>query len=282
MSESKKKTPSKGTKPRILVIGAHPDDAEVAVGGVAAKWARRGWVVRFVSVTSGQTGHFRDPPSTLAQRRIAEAKASADFIGVQSQVLPNVCGSLEPTLANRWTIMRLIREFAPDLILTHRPNDYHPDHRATSQLVQDCSYLIRVPYNAPEAPALRYSPVIAYLHDNFQKPYPFQGDVVIDIDDIIKTKIDMFHHHTSQAYEWVPWTQELLDQVPKGDAARRKWLFDQWAPRYAAVADRFRSQLVERYGQAKGEKVRYAEAFEGCEYGAPLDAEAIERFFGGL
>jgi LmbE family N-acetylglucosaminyl deacetylase len=272
----------KGKKLRILVIGAHPDDCDLRAGGVAAKWSAAGHAVKFVAATNGQSGHHADPPSTVVQRRTAEAKAAADVIGIESEVLPIPCGQMEPTLVNRWMFIRLIRLFAPDLILTHRPNDYHPDHRYTSQLVQDSSYLVRVPYNAPEAPALRHSPVIAYLSDDFRKPVPFQPDAVIAIDDTIHKKMEMFHRHTSQAYEWVPWVDGYADQVPKGDAARRKWLFERWAPHSAAVADRFRDRLIRRYGPAKGKAVRYAEAFEGCEYGAPLDAAAIERFFGGM
>jgi len=269
-------------KLRILVIGAHPDDCELTVGGTATKWTAAGHVVKFVSATNGQSGHFQGGLSTVVQRRAAEAKAATALIGVESLVLPIPCGQMEPTIANRFIFIRVIREFAPDLILTHRPNDYHPDHRCTSQLVQDSSYLIRVPYNAPEVPALRYSPVIAYLSDRFMKPYPFAGDVVIAIDDTIEKKMDMFHRHTSQAYEWVPWIEGYADEVPAGDAERRKWIFGKWAGRSAEIADRFRDKLIARYGQAKGQAVKYAEAFEACEYGAPFDAAAIERFFGGL
>ncbi|MFB3890918.1 MAG: PIG-L deacetylase family protein [Phycisphaerae bacterium] len=270
------------TKPRILVIGAHPDDCDLRAGGTAAKWVKAGCVVRFVAATNGQSGHHADPLSTVVQRRAAEAAAAAKVIGVESQVLPIPCGQMEPNLFNRWMFIRLIRQFAPDLILTHRPNDYHPDHRYTSQLVQDSSYLVRVPYNAPEVPALRYSPVIAYTSDNFRKPCPFEADVVIDIDDTIRAKMAMFHRHTSQAYEWVPWIEGYLDEVPKTEKARKQWLFDKWAPQSAHVAERFRDKLVARYGPKRGKAVKYAEAFEGCEYGARLDAKAIDRFFGGL
>jgi LmbE family N-acetylglucosaminyl deacetylase len=60
-------------------------------------------------------------------------------------VVANHDGELLPNLGNRRQVIRLIRSFHPDLVLTHRPNDYHPDHRYTSQLVQAAAYLITVP-----------------------------------------------------------------------------------------------------------------------------------------
>ncbi len=267
---------------RILMIGAHPDDCEVAAGATAALWAAAGHTVRFVSATNGQTGHHVQGGAALAQRRIAEARASAEVLGVESQVLPIPNGEIVPILPYRRMFIQLIREFAPDLILTHRPNDYHPDHRYTSQLVQDSAYLVMIPNNCPETPPLRYNPVVAYLPDSFQKPYPFTPDVVISIDSAVEKKYDALHQHTSQMYEWIPWTRHNLDEVPADDDARRAWLEAQRIVRDTTLADRFRDQLIARYGQEKGAAVRHAEGFEGCEYGAKLDEEQIERFFGGL
>lgn len=269
-------------KLRIMVIGAHPDDCDITAGGAAAKWAAAGHCVKFVSATNGATGHHSEAPHVLAQRRAAEAKASAAIIGIDVEILPIQNGMMEPSNANRWTFIRLIRLFEPDLILTHRPNDYHPDHRITSQLVADSSYLVRVPYNAPEAPPLRYSPAIAYVNDNFQKPIPFQPDVVVAIDDVIDKKIDMIRCHTSQVFEWLPWADGCLDKVPSDPAGRRQFVIARWGARSRAIADKFRDKLIARYGRQEGLAVQYAEAFEGCEYGAKLDAPAIERLFGGM
>ena len=269
-------------KLRILVIGAHPDDCEVEVGGTAALWAAAGHTVKFVSATNGETGHYLQAGAQLAQRRIAEARAAAEVLGVQSQVLPIPNGQIEPTVFYRRMFIRLIREFQPDLVITHRPNDYHPDHRYTSQLVQDSAYLVMVPNNVPETPPLRYNPVMAYCNDDFQKPYPFSPSVVIAIDSVIEKKYDALHCHTSQVYEWLPWLEGKLEEVPADDAARRAWLMEQRGGRDRAVADRFRDMLIARYGQEVGSNVQYAEAFEGCEYGTPLDETQIRRLFAGL
>ena len=235
-----------------------------------------------MAATNGQSGHHCDGLSKVVQRRMGEAKAAAAVIGIESKVLPIPCGQMEPTLVNRWQFIRAIREFAPDLILTHRPNDYHPDHRYTSQLVADSSYLVRVPYNAPEVPALDYSPIIAYVVDDFRKPLPFEPDVVISIDDTIDKKMEMVHRHTSQMYEWVPWTEGTLDQVPKDEAGRKKFLWERWSCVSSSVADKYRKQLIARYGARKGKAVKYAEAFEGCEYGATLGPAEIARLFEGM
>jgi LmbE family N-acetylglucosaminyl deacetylase len=267
---------------RILSIGAHPDDCEVRTAGTAALWVARGAVVRFLAVTNGQTGHHRSFGAELAERRAAEARAAAEVLGVESRVLPIPSGGLVPSLEHRRTLIAEIREFRPDLVITHRPNDYHPDHRYTSQLVQDAAYLVTVPGNTPEVPALRRNPVIVYSDDSFRKPLPFQPDVVIDIDPTVEKKLDAMHCHTSQMYEWIPWNSGRQDEVPAGEVERRRWLAGWREPRYRNVADRFREKLVERYGPERGRAVVHAEAFEGCEYGSPLDGEAMARLFAGL
>src|SRR5947209_6171956 len=130
---------------RLLILGAHPDDADYAAGGTAALYRAAGHVVKMVSLTNGCAGHHLQPGPELARRRRAEAAAAGAVIGATYDVLDNNDGELLPTLENRRQVIRLIRGFRPDLVLTHRPNDYHPDHRYTSQLVQDAAYLVTVP-----------------------------------------------------------------------------------------------------------------------------------------
>lgn len=264
---------------RVLVIGAHPDDADVTAGGVAAKYAAAGHDVRFVSTTNGDAGHHEIGGGELSRRRREEAHAAADVIGIEYQVLENDDGKLQPSLENRQKIITLVREYDPDLVFTHRPNDYHPDHRYTSQLVQDSAYMVTVPNICTDTPILRDDPVIAYLVDDFQKPYPFDPDVVVSIDDVIDDKIEMLHRHESQFYEWLPFNGQKLDEVPEGDDERREWLKEERLSAFEEIADRFRDELIERYGEEKGREVRYAEAFEGCEYGTPLTEENAARLF---
>src|SRR5207302_3512267 len=127
----------------------------------------------------------------IAQRRRAKAEAAGTVIGATYTMLDNHDGQLLPTLENRAQVIRLIRSFQPDLVLTHRPNDYHPDHRYTSQLVQDAAYMVTVPAVVPEVPHLPRDPVIAYLPDDFQKPYPFQPSVVVDVGPVFEQIVAM-------------------------------------------------------------------------------------------
>ncbi len=264
---------------RILVIGAHPDDADIKTGGTAAQWCRLGHVVRLVSLTNGQAGHQTMYGPQLAHRRRAEAEAAAAVIGATYEVLDNSDGELDDRLEYRQQVIRLIRTFRPDLILTHRPTDYHPDHRFTGLLVQDASYLLTVPALCPETPHLERTPIIAYFSDAFTKPCRFEPHVVVDIDAEFDRLVGMLHCHQSQFYEWLPYNAGYLDQVPAAEAERRRWLAERIGRRIAPLANRYRDLLVRTYGPVRGGQVKSIEAFEVSEYGAPLDAAARARLF---
>jgi len=264
---------------RILIIGAHPDDAEKA-GGTAAKYVALGHKVQLVSMTNGDAGHHEMGGGPLAKRRTEEARRAGQVIGAEYIVLDNHDGELMPTLENRRTVIRLIREFQPDLLFTHRPNDYHPDHRYTGMLVQDAAYMVMVPNIVAGTPPLKKNPVIMYMSDRFTKPIRFEPDVVVDIDDAIEKKIDMYHCHTSQMYEWLPWIGGYLNEVPKSKIERRAWLAAKRVnPGAQRVADLYREKLIELYGKERGSKIRYAEAFENSEYGSSLTNENLKSLF---
>ena len=263
----------------VLAIGAHPDDCDLGAGGIATLYARAGHRVHFLAMTNGDAGHHEMGGAPLARRRLAEAQAAAGVIGIRYTVLDNHDGELEPTLANRRLMVRLIREITPDLVLTHRPNDYHPDHRYTSLLVQDAAYMVTVPGVVAQTPHLSANPVICYMSDRFVRPYPFTPDVAVAIDEALEDKLDMLHQHTSQVYEWLPYNAGVLAEVPTGEEERRTWLRRTYAPRSADVADRYRDLLTACYGPARAREVRHAEAFEASEYGAPLTREARARLF---
>jgi len=265
-------------KPRILAIGAHPDDCDLKAGGCAILWAKTGSAVRFVSVTNGDAGHHEQSGKELADRRRVEAKAAGNVAGIEYQVLDNPDGKLVPGLKERWELLRLMREFQPDLILTHRPNDYHPDHRYTSQLVQDCSYLVGVPNICPDTPRLEKVPVIAYFSDDFQKPSPFEPDVAVDIDSVMDTKIRMLDCHESQFYEWLPWIDRHGIEMP-ADPDRRLEALARFARSFSRPSEKARDFLKRQYGDGRGVAVVNAETFEACEYGAEMDGDAIRRLF---
>jgi LmbE family N-acetylglucosaminyl deacetylase len=260
---------------RVIAFGAHPDDCDIKFGGTAAKFAARGAKVKCVSVTNGDAGHQNEGGGALARRRRAEAHEAGRRIGIEYEVLDNHDGELLPTLEVRHQIIRRIRQWNANMVLSPRPNDYHPDHRYTGVLVQDAAYMVVVPNVAPDTPPLRDNPVFFYFSDRFQRPQPFRPDVVIAIDDVVEKKIDMLDAHTSQFYEWLPWVDHALDQVPKEPAARKAWLRNQ---RFFAVDPAWKASLAKWYGP-KAEAVRHAEAFELCEYGRQPKDDEIRKMF---
>ena len=267
-------------KLRIIAFGAHPDDCEIKAGGVAAMWATRGHHVKFVSVTNGDIGHWQMAGGALAQRRTAEVQQAAKILGIETQVLDNHDGELMPTLENRRTITRLIREWKADVVLTPRTNDYHPDHRYTGILVQDGAYMVTVPFFCPDVPHLLTNPVFLYFSDRFQKPNPFQPDVVVAIDDVIDQKLNALSIMDSQFAEGgVAGHEGLLSKDQAELNTRRKNVRARFDSGSKSPANRYRAKLIELYGENKGKKVQYAEAFEVCEYGRQPSAAELKQLF---
>jgi LmbE family N-acetylglucosaminyl deacetylase len=234
------------------------------------------------SSLNGDVGHWGMAGGSLAQRRNAEVQKCAKLLGTLSQVLDIHDGELLPTLENRKTITRLIREWKADLVLSHRPNDYHPDHRNVGILVQDAAYMVTVPYFCPETPYLPKNPVFLYYEDRFTKPTRFAADMVVAIDDVIDKKLDAVAALESQFYEGGCNGGPQLVPDPGNKAAveaRQKDVRSQFDERFASTAKRFGLQLAEWYGADEAKKVKYAEAFEVCEYGRTPSKEETRKLF---
>ena len=265
-------------KLRVIAIGAHPDDCDLGAGGTAIQFAKLGHAVKFLSVTNGDAGHQSMGGGALAKRRRAEARKAGRRFGIaEYEVLDNHDGELLPALEVRQQIIRRIRQWNADIVISPRSNDYHPDHRYTGILVQDAAYMVVVPNVCPDTPPLKKNPAFFYFQDGFQRPNPFRPDVAVAIDDVWERKLDAMDAHISQFYEWLPWVDGRLDQVPKEPAARRKWLGQQSQRRQLTPA--IREALVQRYGAERGNQVRQAEAFELCEYGRRPGQQELKRLF---
>lgn len=261
----------------ILVVGAHPDDAEIRAGGIALLYAGAGHRVTFLSLTNGDAGHHEFSGAVLAERRAREAELAARSGGIESIVLDIHDGELDPGLKNRRRLIALIRTIRPDLVITHRPYDYHPDHRYAGVLVQDASFLTTVQNICPEVPALPIAPVVMYMSDHFTKPLPFEPSIAVAIDSVVSRKLDMLHCHESQVYEFLPFSGGYLHEVPAKIEDRRNWLESRWAPEWSAVP--WRNLLCRCYGPDRGREIRYAEAFEFSEYGRHPAGEAMGKLF---
>jgi LmbE family N-acetylglucosaminyl deacetylase len=274
-------TPPEDGKLRIIAFGAHPDDCEIQAGGSAALWARRGHHVLFVSVTNGDIGHWREAGGPLALRRKSEVDEAHAILGIQGVVLDIHDGELEPTLENRRTFTRLIRQWNADLVLGHRPNDYHPDHRYTGVLMQDAAYMVTVPFFCPDVPAMKKNPVFMYYADRFEKPSPFEPSVVVSIDPVVDKKLDALGVMISQFAEGG--ANGGPDLYPANDPATQKarqaQVREGFARRFQSIATRFPEQLSAWHPGNASPPVKYAEAFELCEYGGQPDRAELKRLF---
>lgn len=264
---------------RILVFGAHPDDSDLRVGGCAMLFRRMGHAVKFISVTNGDTGHYSIGGGALARRRFEETQAAAAVADIEYEVFDIHNGELVPDIPTRKMVIRAIREFVPDVVVCHRANDYHPDHRAVGQLVHDAIYICLVPNMVALTEPMRQTPVLLYTEDAFTDPAPFRIDVAIDIDEVLERKIDMVACHVSQVYEWLPWADGVLDEVPDGAAERREWLGTRMRKRFGNTAERSRERLAALYGPTHAAGVQAAEVFMISEYGRKPSEDDIRQLF---
>lgn len=261
---------------RVLVLGAHPDDAEIFAGGLIVRHCRRGSDVKIVSVTDGRSGHHEVPPEELVAIRRREASASGRRVGADYVTWDFHDGALEPTLAVREAIIREIRSFQPDLVLTHRACDYHPDHRAVGTAVQDASYLVTVPHVCPDVPALRQDPVVASMTDLFTRPNCLRADVVLDVTAEADLIVQMASEHQSQFFQWLPYHDGRLDEVPEHPRERLEWLSSWFASIYVARSEHFRDACAARGIDPSAAKL---EVYELSEYASQPSPETVEWLF---
>lgn len=267
---------SQTDKVNVVVIGAHPDDCDIKAGGSAILFAQAGHNVMFISVTNGDAGHHEKGGGALARIRMAESEEAGRRLGVRYVVLDHHDGELMPHLYIRLELIRLIREWNADVVISHRPNDYHPDHRNASILVQDAAYMVIVPNVAPDTPPLEKNPVFLYMEDRFQRPNPFRPDIAVDISAVLDKKIYAMAAHVSQFYEWLPWTAGRLKEVPADEKERLAWLKQ---TRRFEPSPAVRETLAKWYGADKAAKITASEAFEICEYGRRPSDDEIRKLF---
>lgn len=267
-------------KLRILCIGAHPDDAEYKCGGTAALWAAQGHHVKLVSVTNGDIGHWEIRGEPLAEIRAREVREAGQVLGVTADTLDIHDGELMPTLENRKRLVRLIREWKADIVIAHRPWDYHPDHRYVGVLVQDAAFMVMVPFFCPDTPHLKENPVFLYSSDRFQKPYPFEADIAVSIDDVFEQKVVAISKLVSQNFgNGALGSREEAGKWPSDPEERLDAIRKPWEKRQEAEANRVRKTLVRWYGPKRGSRIKYAEAFEICEYGSQPTKEQLKNLF---
>lgn len=272
-------TPAQSRPLRVIAFGAHPDDAELKASGVAALWAAQGAKVKFVAMTNGDIGHFAQAGGPLAKRRKAEVTECAKILGIENDVMDIHDGELVPTLENRKKMSRLIRDWQADIVLGHRPYDYHPDHRYTGVLMDDSAVVVVAPFFIPDSPPTQRNPVFMYYSDAFKHPYPFDPTIVVPIDDAADKKWQCVSAMPSQFGDEDSWQGRTMANVPRGEQERKSYMLEQVKSRSAAVANQYRERLAALYGKERADKVKYAEAFELGQYGRQASVDELKQMF---
>jgi LmbE family N-acetylglucosaminyl deacetylase len=262
---------------RVMALGAHPDDAELKFAGTAALLAAAGHKVKLVALTNGDVGHFAQAGGPLAQRRKAEVQACHAKLGVDTDVLDIHDGELMPDLETRKKVVNLIREWQADIVLSHRPWDYHPDHRAVGKLAEDAAVVVAAPFFAPYTPPTTRNPIFLFYSDPFQKPYPFDPIIAVAIDTVAQKKWDCIMAMPSQFGDADSWQARYRPDIPKDEAGRRAALLESIKQRSADVANQYRNLLVKLYGDPKGKTVQFAEAFELNQYGSAATVDELKK-----
>lgn len=268
----------KNKEKRVIVICAHPDDAELTTGGTGILLSRSGYKVKLVSLTNGNKGHHEGTKNEIAIRRYNETQEVKKRMNCEYEILNNEDGELEANLKNRMEVIRLIREWKADIVITHPSYDYHPDHRNTSLLVQDAAFLVNVPKILPEVPALTESPLFLYTRGRYadrQKPNP---DIVVDITPVVREKAYIIDAHASQIYEWLPWINRSNKIIPDTQEEKIEYILKEYVLKRGEIKEKDRP-VVEKWYGSKAKEVKTIEAFEICEFGRSVDDREIRELF---
>lgn len=181
---------------RIMAVGAHPDDVEVYCSGTMARFVQLGHQVAICVCCSGSGGHMHIPPDELSRIREGEARKAAALIGAQFIWLGIPDGFIIDNEDTRLAFTDAIRQARPDVIVTHAPEDYHPDHVMAGQLVFTASFLSGIPNIKTEHPAHLVVPPIYYMDTPTGKG--FLPTEYVDITDTFAIKREMLACHESQ------------------------------------------------------------------------------------
>lgn len=181
---------------RIMAIGAHPDDIEISCAGTLARYKESKNDVAIVCMTDGSKGHTYIEAKELVDLRKKEAENSARIIGTEFFWMGFEDGKLENHVDIRVELLKVIRNFNPDIIITHSINDYISDHRVTSQLVTDAGSWSNVPYLEPRFKATTEVPIIIFM--DTLAGVQFLPERYVDISDVFQIKKKMLMCHKTQ------------------------------------------------------------------------------------
>jgi LmbE family N-acetylglucosaminyl deacetylase len=237
--------------PRLLVVMAHPDDAEILIGGTLFHLNSFGWELGVLTMTEGDCGSATHTKEEISRIRIAEARAAADYLGAWYGCAGLMDIEIFANAENLRRVVELMRQFGPDVVITHSPVDYMVDHEETSRLARSAAFALAIPLYetregaaaAPTArtPALYYADPIDGIDPMGARVRP---SFYVDITESLGSKLEKLAFHQSQR-EWLRahhGMDEYLDQVKR------------WGERYGAecgvaYAEGLRQHLGHGYPQ---------------------------------
>ncbi len=184
-------------KLEILAIGVHPDDAELGCGGVLALEAAKGTATGIVDLTAGELG-----TRGTVELRAEEASAAAEVLGLKAREnLGFADGFFRNDEQHQRKLIAAIRKYQPRIVITNAPDDRHPDHGRAAELTYDACFLaglrqIKTSANGTPQDPWRPEILLHYIQDRYLKP-----DIVIDITEVMETKMDSIKAHSSQFFD---------------------------------------------------------------------------------
>lgn len=195
----------------ILFLGAHPDDLEILCGGTIASYAAASHEVWMAVATNGNAGSPTLDKAQTSALRHSEALAASQRLGAAGLIwLDEDDELLFDDQRTRLKFVDAIRQAKADIVITHNPQDYHPDHTASSKLTTDARILSAVRLIETAHPPLAKAPELFYMDSiagiNFTPQY------YVDITETFAIKMEALRCHDSQN-AWLKkiFNQELLD-----------------------------------------------------------------------
>ena len=261
---------------KVIVIKAHPDEAELYAGGTCARLADKGAAIKFLSLTNGDAGHYEMARKPLKRRRAREAYAAARHLGVLDyEILDIHDGELTADIEVRTAIIASVRRWQADLVITfHDEQPGHIDNRMAGRAVRDASGFFTNGNVVPAFPPLAVAPICLKMTD-YGALSTHQHEIVVDVDASIERKLRACHEHATQFYEFAPFERNFSDSVPASDewAVRRQFILEYWHEFMSA--DPMRQAMLAKYGPERGAAIGYAESFQIADYGRAVSVDQM-------
>jgi N-acetylglucosamine malate deacetylase 1 len=177
----------------LMVVGAHISDAENMAGAVMLKHKRAGWGISIVHMTPGEKGHPTLPAEEYIKMRIADAEASAEFIGADMEVLPYKDGELPVNEESEWMLADLIRNYKPTVLVTHWRGSFHVDHNNTYDIVKAALFKAGLQAFKREHPA--HYPRAVFYSENWEDMENYSADIYLDVTDVFDDYLKLLKTH---------------------------------------------------------------------------------------